>query len=717
MNERNPRQRGPLSENSHGSSLRMDGGPGLHNPELAGDRTSDAAVRQMTKILFASYSGLFGGAERVLLDCAAAVDGQHLLACPEGGLAEHARAVKLAVLPQPERRLNVRADVRDRLLAPARVAAHARELRALARDLDPDLVVAWGMRSAIASLALPRSRPFAFAHNDFLPGSWIAAAVRAAATRAAVVIVPSYAVARDLDQSGRLAGRLRVVPPGVDPHRFADIGPPPERPEVLVVGAIAGWKRPDLALEICAIARRELPELAVRFVGAPVSTGDGTLAALRVRAHAPDLAGAVALAGPSADVRAELERAACLLHCAPREPFGIVLLEALAAGRPVVAPDAAGPREIVDRSCGLLYRAGDARSGAAALVELLSDRPRMIAMGTAGRERVRTGFGTARTRSGFARALEPLLGRERPECPEPERLALVTVTHNSAPELDTLIDSVQRHLPGASLTVVDCDSVDDSLAVAARRSWVRTIGLEQNLGFGRACNVGVSDVKTAVTALVNPDVVLIDDSLLRLAAEALRTDRPERLLAPLVLNVDGTRQETAHPVPSSVSDLIRAVLPPSLLPGSSGVPLAPWRAGSPRRVGWAVGAVLVARTATLRRLGPFDESIFMYGEDLELGLRAASEGVETWFWPAGRVLHGGAHATGRAFGGEPFDRLAQARHDVVAHRLGPRRARLDDSAQAVTFASRLALKRALGRPGDRESRQLAAVRSMRRRAP
>jgi GT2 family glycosyltransferase len=130
-------------------------------------------------------------------------------------------------------------------------------------------------------------------------------------------------------------------------------------------------------------------------------------------------------------------------------------------------------------------------------------------------------------------------------------------------------------------------------------------------------------------------------------------------------------------------------------------------------VGWAVGCALVARTDTLATLGPFDERIFMYGEDLELGLRAAEAGVQTWFWPSARVIHGRAHATGAAFGGEPFELLARARHDAVARRLGAGRAGIDDVAQALTFASRIALKRALGRSTWRERAQLHALRRVR----
>src|SRR5271167_4983685 len=116
------------------------------------------------------------------------------------------------------------------------------------------------------------------------------------------------------------------------------------------------------------------------------------------------------------------------------------------------------------------------------------------------------------------------------------------------------------------------------------------------------------------------------------------------------------------------------------------------------------------------RLGPFDERIFMYGEDLELGLHAAALGIETWFWPAGRVLHHRARSSEKTFGGEPFELLAQTRHDAVARRLGARRAARDDAAQALTFRSRLLLKRALGRPAERERRQLQALEGVRHRS-
>jgi N-acetylglucosaminyl-diphospho-decaprenol L-rhamnosyltransferase len=299
-------------------------------------------------------------------------------------------------------------------------------------------------------------------------------------------------------------------------------------------------------------------------------------------------------------------------------------------------------------------------------------------------------------------------------------LALVTVTHDSARELEALLGSVRRHLPEAQVVVVDCASADGSAEVA--REWatrghldvcIRVLG--ENLGFGRGSNRGVAEVDRGVTALVNPDVELVDDSLLAVGWEAARGDAPERLLAPLVLSSDGSRQDTVHPSPGSAAELVFSLVPPAAIPGRLGVALAPWRSRRPRRVGWAVACALVARTSTLRRLGPFDERIFMYGEDLELGLRAGAAGIETWFWPGARVLHHQAHSSARAFGGEPFERHAHGRHDAIRRCRGPRAAAVDDATQAVTFASRLALKNVLGRSAERERRQLQALRSARRR--
>jgi GT2 family glycosyltransferase/glycosyltransferase involved in cell wall biosynthesis len=669
-------------------------------------------------VLLVSYSGTLGGAERLIVDWASALRNERCIACPEGPFAEAARASGIRVFTIRKRSLEVRSSVRDRVLAPVRLASHRRELRALLRRVDPEILVLCGMRSTIAGLALggPASgrAGVIFQHSDLLPGRPIAGLVRAAASRTDLVLVPSRAVAADLDPRGTFGERLLIVHPGVDVAGFDPDAAPAEPPEVLVLGSITTYKRPDLALEAFALARRSRPDLRLRLAGAPVTEGDERLAAaLRARAQQPDLAGSVELLGAVDDPRPELSRATCLLHCAPREAFGIAVLEALAAARPAVVPDAGGPAEIVEESCGVLYPPGDVGAAAAAVVRITSDRGLAAGMGKAGRARAAEEFAPAHARERWAAAVENVrpAARSGADCPAPDGLEIVTVTHNSAAMLEGLLASVERHLPGTIVHVVDCASGDDTIQVARRSSAARVTELERNIGFGPGCNVGLRDVRAPVVALLNPDVELLDGSLLGLSAELGRSDR---LLAPLVLNSDGTRQDNVHPEPGSPADVLSALVSPSALPAWAGRTIAPWLASRPRRVGWAVGCALLGRTATLRGLGPFDERLFMYAEDLDLCLRARREGVETWIWPSARVIHHGGHASARAFGGEPFELLARARRQVVARRLGPARAAVDDRAQTLTFASRIAVKQALGRPAARERRQLEALLAARR---
>jgi N-acetylglucosaminyl-diphospho-decaprenol L-rhamnosyltransferase len=474
-----------------------------------------------------------------------------------------------------------------------------------------------------------------------------------------------------------------------------------------------GWKRPDLALE--AVAR--VP--GVRLVVAGHAVGEESaalLGRLRDRAAEPDLAGRVEFPGV-VDTAGALAGATCLLHCADAEPFGLVLVEAMAAGRAVVAPAAGGPLEIVDDGSGRLFAPGDPQAAAAALAEVTGDNGLARRAGEHGRRRAVERFTLADARRRWAAAAAPAPGAAEDTPRAGDGLTLVTVTHNSAGELRRLLDSAGRLLPAAAVVVADAGSTDDSVAVA--RAWPGGAAVLEldNVGYGTAANAGVAEVRTPACVVLNPDVELLDASLEGLAAEALRPDAPERILAPLVHRPDGSRQDSVHGEPVSPLAALTALVPPVALPGPLRRRVQPWRTDEPRPVAWAVGCCVGGRTETLRRLGPFDPRIFLYGEDLELGLRAGDEGVETWWWPAARIVHRQAHSSRKAFGGEPFELLAAQRRAVVAARRGRVAATVDDVLQALTFADRALLKALARRSGARERRQLEALRRVRRRPP
>ena len=352
-----------------------------------------------------SYAAVLGGAERILLDQATALEGPVAVACPPGALADAARAGGLEVVTLSEQRAELRGSPRDRLAAPLRLAALRREVRTAVVGMGPRSVIGWSMRGVlVAAGALAGVRggpPLVFCHNDLLPSRGVGIAVRAAASRAQRVVALSHAIAEDLDPTGRLA--VEVIHPGVDLERFTP-GPLPDGPpEALVLGAIVGWKRPDLALEAAKLAVGELPGLRVRLAGAPLgAAGEELWRTLERRVATIGLAH---LDGGVEDVPGALARSTCLLHCADTEPFGVALTEALACGRPVVAPRAGGPLEIVDESCGALYEPGDSAAAAAALVHVVRHAPDMA--GPA-RERAEQLFDRRTSRRRFRALVEEL---------------------------------------------------------------------------------------------------------------------------------------------------------------------------------------------------------------------------------------------------------------------------------------------------------------------
>jgi glycosyltransferase involved in cell wall biosynthesis len=200
-------------------------------------------------------------------------------------------------------------------------------------------------------------------------------------------------------------GRMHVVLCGVDPARYPGAPRDPAgAPVLLFVGRLAAIKGLGLLLDAVAALRAHFPALRLVLVG------DGPdRARLEARAAAPDLAGAVEFTGyrSQAEVAAYLE--ACDLFVLPSfaEGVPVVLMEAMAARRPVVATRVAGVAELVaDGESGLLVAPGDPAALTAAIGRLLGDPPLRARMGDAGRAQVAAGFDAAREAAWLMRLMQ-----------------------------------------------------------------------------------------------------------------------------------------------------------------------------------------------------------------------------------------------------------------------------------------------------------------------
>lgn len=183
--------------------------------------------------------------------------------------------------------------------------------------------------------------------------------------------------------------RLHVVHCAVEPAAFADPKPLPEAPLRLVsIGRFAEQKGQMVLVEAMALLRDRLPGLHLTLVG------DGAMrVALEAAIGANGLGDRIGLTGwlTEAGVRGELDVAQALILPSFAEGLPMVVMEAMAAGRPVIATYVAGIPELVQPGrTGWLVPAGDVQALAEAVADLAAlPAARLAEMGQAGRARVR----------------------------------------------------------------------------------------------------------------------------------------------------------------------------------------------------------------------------------------------------------------------------------------------------------------------------------------
>ena len=187
---------------------------------------------------------------------------------------------------------------------------------------------------------------------------------------------------------------------------------PNDVPVVGLVGRLQPWKGQDRLLRAQALLRdRGLPVHTLIVGGDAYGLSPGYARSLPALAGRLGLADAVTMTGQVPDAGPYIERMDILVNASDPEPFGIVLLEGMARGVPVVAVDAGGPAEFVRHGrTGMLARSGAPEALAEALAPLLASSELRRNLGGAGRELFRREFTDAAMRGRFFANLERLRG-------------------------------------------------------------------------------------------------------------------------------------------------------------------------------------------------------------------------------------------------------------------------------------------------------------------
>ena len=257
------------------------------------------------------------------------------------------------------------------------------------------------------------------------------------------------------------------------------------------------------------------------------------------------------------------------------------------------------------------------------------------------------------------------------------QVSIIIVSYNTRELLDACLASLRIHIKAvkAETIVIDNASTDGSPAMV-RTHYPEVILIEsgENLGFGRANNLGFQHSTAPIIFLFNSDALLLEDTptaLVKFLDEHPRTG----IVGPDVILMDGTRQpKTRGMLPSARVMLNQNLLLSVLFARSrffAGLYVEHAWAESDR-VGWVSGVCMAIRREAYAQTGGFDPSIFMYAEDVDLCRRCADLGWETWRVNSHAIKHlcGGSTKTD---GQILKNRVLQQRNfqKLIASSMGP----------------------------------------------
>jgi N-acetylglucosaminyl-diphospho-decaprenol L-rhamnosyltransferase len=231
--------------------------------------------------------------------------------------------------------------------------------------------------------------------------------------------------------------------------------------------------------------------------------------------------------------------------------------------------------------------------------------------------------------------------------PAPD-VSVVVVTLNALPWVEQCLESVRGH----DVVVVDHGSTDGTLELVRGRFPDVRILEQENRGMGGGNNAGMRVGSGRYWFLLNPDAWVVGDGLERLVAFA--DAHPEAaVVGPRLSNTDGTLQRSARAEPTVWRLTTEYAGVRKLAPGSSVLNplyLGGFDHGTVREVDWLSGAALLVRRAAADDVGLFDESFFMFSEEVDWLTRFRRAGWSVLFYPAAEVVHvGGASHGGRMY--------------------------------------------------------------------
>jgi GT2 family glycosyltransferase len=232
----------------------------------------------------------------------------------------------------------------------------------------------------------------------------------------------------------------------------------------------------------------------------------------------------------------------------------------------------------------------------------------------------------------------------------PFEFSIVIVTYNNVDTIVKCLKSLAGALAGynSQIFVIDNFSTDGTAgalkAFAKKRRLFSHLVIDfntENLGYTKAVNQGLHKARGNFILILNPDVILFA-STLRLLHHKLEDDESIGIVAPQLLNTDGTIQPSCRYFPRKVDVVFKVLSLDRLFPDIFGFRrwyMPDFDFNSSRDVDQPQGAFLLVRKEVVDLVGFFDETFFMFFSDVDYCYRVRQSGWRIHFCAEASALH------------------------------------------------------------------------------
>lgn len=224
-------------------------------------------------------------------------------------------------------------------------------------------------------------------------------------------------------------------------------------------------------------------------------------------------------------------------------------------------------------------------------------------------------------------------------------ISVIIVSWNTKDLLQTCLTSLFKELATLGINyeviLIDNNSNDGSVKmVRGQFPEVKLIANSDNRGFGQANNQGFEAATGELILLLNPDTVVLPNSIAPLI-EFLETHPRAGLVAPQMLNTDRSVQSSCQRFPTLSGMFFDYVGLSKLFPSSKfgQFKMLDFDHTETRQVDQPEGACMLIPRKVLDQVGWFDKNFFMYFEDVDLCYRLKKAGWEIWFFAGSQIIH------------------------------------------------------------------------------